>query len=103
MDELKKLHVDGTDYQTRLTRKYAARADWRRPDPSQLRSVIPGLVLEVKAKPGQKVRRGDVLLVLEAMKMQNPVAAPRDGVVAAVAVTAGQTIPKNTLLFEFEK
>jgi len=103
MEDLKKLHVDGTDYDTRLTRKYSERPAWRRPDRSQVRSVIPGQILAVKVRPGQKVKRGEGLLVLEAMKMENEIAAPREGVVRNIAVVVGQNVPKNTLLIEFEE
>ena len=103
MEDLKKLHVDGTDYDTRLTRKYSERPDWRRPDHRQVRSIIPGQILAVNVRPGQKVKRGDGLLVLEAMKMENQIASPREGVIRNIAVVVGQNVPKNTLLIEFEE
>ena len=53
---------------------------------------MPGTVLEVKVTPGQAVKAGDVLLVLEAMKMENEILAPRDGTVAQVVVTKGSTV-----------
>lgn len=103
MADLQKLHVDGTEYSTQLTRKYSERGRWRRPDRRQVRSVIPGLVVDVKVAAGAKVRRGQGLLVLEAMKMQNEIASPRDGVIRNVAVAVGQNVPKNALLVEFEE
>lgn len=53
---------------------------------------MPGKVLEVKVKAGDAVKSGDVLLILEAMKMQNEIMAPADGTIADVRVAAGQTV-----------
>ena len=53
---------------------------------------MPGKILDVKVKAGQAVKRGEVLLILEAMKMQNEIMAPADGTVADVRVSAGQAV-----------
>jgi len=53
---------------------------------------MPGRIIEVKVADGARVRKGDVLLVLEAMKMRNEVASPADGVVARLAVQAGTNV-----------
>lgn len=53
---------------------------------------MPGKILAVNVKPGDGVKRGDVLLILEAMKMQNEIMAPADGKVADVRVSAGQSV-----------
>lgn len=57
-----------------------------------LTAPMPGVVLSVEAPAGTTVSRGDVILVLEAMKMNNPLRAPKDGVVAAVMVEPGQNV-----------
>ena len=49
---------------------------------------------------GQKVVKGDLLVVLEAMKMEQPIQAPRDGVVAAITGSAGETVSSGTKLLE---
>ena len=67
-----------------------------------IKAPMPGLILEVNVVPGQEVKEGSYLLVLEAMKMENTLLAPRDGVVKAVAVEKGQTVDKNQLLIEME-
>lgn len=60
---------------------------------------MPGVVLEVRVSRGEVVRRGDPLLVLEAMKMRNTIRAPRDGVVAEVTTEAGRPVgPGEPLL-----
>lgn len=53
---------------------------------------MPGKVLEVKVKVGDAVKSGDVIMVLEAMKMQNEIMAPADGTISDVRVSAGQTV-----------
>lgn len=53
---------------------------------------MPGKVLEVKVKVGDAVKAGDVLMILEAMKMQNEIMAPADGTISDVRVSAGQTV-----------
>lgn len=53
---------------------------------------MPGTILSVNVKAGDSVKSGDVLLILEAMKMENEIMAPRDGVVAAVMVNKGESV-----------
>ncbi len=65
---------------------------------TEVRAVLPGRVLAVSIAPGDTVVAGQQILVVEAMKMQNELRAPRDGVVARLAVGAGQTIEVGDLL-----
>ncbi|MFO7311086.1 MAG: biotin/lipoyl-containing protein [Bacillota bacterium] len=61
---------------------------------------MPGTVAEVRVQPGDRVRRGDVLLVLTAMKMENEIPAPAAGVVKAVSVAAGATVNSGDRLVQ---
>ena len=64
-----------------------------------LRAPMPGLVVTIPVSEGQAVKRGQVLLILESMKMQNELKSPRDGTVSRVRVKAGETVEqKQTLL-----
>jgi len=63
---------------------------------------MPGLVLEAKVAPGDAVKKGDPLMVIEAMKMENVIKSPADAVVAKVAVEAGASVDKGGTLVEFE-
>lgn len=63
-----------------------------------LAAPMPGVVLKVFVVPGATVRRGDPILVLEAMKMRNTIRSPRNAVVAEVAVAAGQPVGPGDLL-----
>ena len=59
---------------------------------------MPGTILSIKVTNGQSVKKGDVLIILEAMKMENEITAACDGTVSAIAVTNGQTVDSGTPL-----
>jgi biotin carboxyl carrier protein len=61
-------------------------------------SPMPGKIISAKVTVGQKVKKGDVLLILEAMKMENEIVSPQDGTVASINVTAGQSVEAGNLL-----
>ncbi len=65
---------------------------------AEVRSVMPGIVVEVLVAEGQAVAKGQPLLILEAMKMQNEIAAPQAGRVAAISVQKGTTVGNGALL-----
>ena len=63
---------------------------------------MPGKILGVKASAGQAVKKGQVIVILEAMKMENEILAPRDGVVVGVSVTKGSTVNSGDLLVSLQ-
>ena len=63
-----------------------------------IKAPMPGNIMKVNVKPGDAVKKGDVLVVLEAMKMENDVCAPEDGTVASVEVTKGATVETDAVL-----
>lgn len=69
---------------------------------SDLKAPMPGLVLDVSVKGGQQVSKGDALLILEAMKMENVIKSPTDGVIKSISVNKGETVVKNQLILNFE-
>ena len=64
----------------------------------QVRAPIPGLVSSILVEPGQKIRKGEKCVILEAMKMENEIDSPISGTVEKVAVSQGQTVEKGALL-----
>ena len=64
---------------------------------------MPGRVVLVQATPGDTVHAGDVVLVLEAMKMELALKAPRDGVIAEMRVQAGEFVEADTVLVTLEQ
>ena len=69
----------------------------------EVRAPMPGTVLDIVVKAGDKVKRGDQLCSLDAMKMKNAIRSPRDGVIASVAVADGQKVSHGELLIAFGK
>lgn len=69
---------------------------------NEIKAPMPGMILDVMAKDGQEVKEGDNLLVLEAMKMENTIMAPRDAVIKSINVEKGKTVSKNEVLIEME-
>lgn len=59
---------------------------------------MPGTILKINVQNGQKVKKGDVLMILEAMKMENEIMAPNDGTVASVSVAQGASVESGTVL-----
>lgn len=69
--------------------------------PNVLVSPLPGTVIEIFVKPGEQVESGQVVLIVEAMKMKNSIRSVRGGVVKSVLVNAGQTVAHKQPLLEF--
>ena len=67
-----------------------------------IKAPMPGMVLEINVKAGQSVEKGDPLLILEAMKMENVIKAPSAGVIAVVHALQGKPVDKNQVLIELE-
>ena len=61
-------------------------------------SPMPGTIMSIAVKPGDSVKAGDVLCILEAMKMENEIVAPKDATVASVNVNQGQSVNSGDLL-----
>jgi pyruvate carboxylase len=106
MAEIKKptrfssLNIDGVKYRTYLNKSYKSRKKYEDKDPNKVLAFIPGTIVEVLTKKGKKVSEGDVLLILEAMKMRNAVVAPHDGTIVKIHVKKSDIVSKNQLMIE---
>ena len=67
-----------------------------------IKAPMPGLIINVSVSEGTEVKKGDTLLILEAMKMENVIKSPRDGKVKKVNVQLKQAMEKNQVMLEFE-
>lgn len=68
---------------------------------NEIKAPMPGLVLRIEVEEGQAVSKGDNLLVLEAMKMENMIKAPGDAVVSKIRISSGLAVEKNQVLIQF--
>lgn len=94
------IHLGGVAYQLRYEhplQRLAAQSLGSAED--HIKAPMPGSLVALHAKPGQAVTRGESLLVMESMKMETTIVAPRDGVIEAVHFAAGQTFDRDALLF----
>lgn len=94
--------IDDTVYQTYLTGKYRKRQNWEKPREDIVRAFIPGTIVKVYVKKGQEVKKGDKLMVLEAMKMKNKVLAGRNGKISALKIKEGDVVTKGQILIKFD-
>lgn len=63
---------------------------------------MPGTIVAVSVQPGNKVKQGDVLFIMEAMKMESEIVAPRDGVVSEIMVTKGTSVSTGDILLTLQ-
>jgi len=94
--------LDEVNFKTKLTRKYLNRKPYIPADPRKVYAFIPGTIVKVFVKENHKVRKGDELLSLQAMKMNNNLLAPKNGTVKKIYVKQGNNVVKNQLLVELK-
>ncbi len=108
-----RVNVNGTDYEITLEalkdgEDFAPKAEVKKEEKaaaapaaagaSSVSAPMPGNILKVNVKAGDTVKAGDVLFILEAMKMENEIQAPAGGRVASVSVSAGDTVKTGDVL-----
>lgn len=94
--------VHSAKYQTTYNKKYLNRKVWEEPNFNEIKSYIPGTIIDVLVKVGQVVQKHQSIIVLEAMKMYNDVQMPFKGRIVKVNIEKGQKIPKNFIMMEIE-
>jgi biotin carboxyl carrier protein len=94
---------EGAKFKTLLCRSYRNRKPYAPPDPTIIKSFIPGTIRKVYIKAGQKVKKGDKLCALEAMKMLNEITTSMNGIVKTIHVKTGMTVANHQVLVELEK
>ncbi len=68
---------------------------------NDVKAPMPGLILSIEVSEGQEVKKGDPLLILEAMKMENVIKAPGDGTVKSIVASQGDSVEKNQVIIQF--
>ena len=101
-DKLGYLNIDDSLYQTRISKKFENRKKYQPLDPKLVLSFIPGTVLDIMVKVGQNVKKGDEMMILDAMKMKNKLKSALSGKIKKINVNKGDKVSKGTLLIEME-
>ena len=103
-----KIRVNGIAYSTELIDKYdeliksLGMESMTKVEIKEMKSPMPGLVFKIECKVGDSVEKGDPLMILEAMKMENVIKSRGEGIIAEIFVSEGQAVEKNELLIRFE-
>lgn len=106
-DKICTVKVNGNIYEIRIEDSYdqlLKQLGMDNAQASKIRTVkapMPGMVLNVMVNEGSTVVKGENLLILEAMKMENMIKSPTEGVIRKISVTKGDKVEKNTILIEF--
>ncbi len=98
----KSLLIENIKYRTLLTEKYKQRKPYQKKNIKELTAFIPGTIVKLSVKDKTKVKAGDHLLVLEAMKMKNEILSPITGTIKKVHVQVGERVKKQQMLIEFD-
>jgi biotin carboxyl carrier protein len=101
-DKLGYLQIGSSFYKTRIDPRFENRKQYMPSDPKIILSFIPGTVTQIYVTEGQEVKQGDVLMILDAMKMQNKLKCNMDGKIKSIAVEKGAKVSKGTILIELE-
>lgn len=101
-EKMELLNINDSLYLTRISNKFRKRVSYKPADPGLILSFIPGTITEIFAAEGQIVKEGELLLILDAMKMQNKLKCPKDGKIKSIAVKKGDRVSKGTLLIVLE-
>jgi biotin carboxyl carrier protein len=104
VDSCIRVHIAGFDYdicvedETRHRLRKLTAVDEQSLDFGQVTAPMPGLVVQILAEPGQEVKKGQGIIIVEAMKMENEIRSPVNGILREIRVDVGQTVEKGGIL-----
>lgn len=101
-EQLYAFTYEGAEYMTLLTRKFHERKPYSPPNPKLIHAFIPGTIVGVNVKEKEKIKKGENLLSLQAMKMNNDILSSIDGTIKKLHVKKGDVVVKNQLLVELK-
>jgi biotin carboxyl carrier protein len=96
------LNIDNVKYKTRLNKKYLLRKPYTPANPKHILSFIPGTICQIYVKKGSRVKAGDKLLELDAMKMANTIFAEDNCIIDNVYVVIGELVTKGQILIKLK-
>jgi biotin carboxyl carrier protein len=102
IEKLGILNIDTILYSTRISSRFSNRIPYKPVDPHLILSFIPGTVLDILVRQGEPVKKGDDLMILDSMKMQNQLKCNMDGKVKTIMVSKGDRVSKGMVLIEIE-
>jgi biotin carboxyl carrier protein len=102
MMDFERLTIDQTEYETEIPRN-SLRPFGGLPDCRDIKAFIPGTVVEIRVREGERVSEGQIVLLLDAMKMHNEVCSSMTGRVAQVLVARGDRVEKNQILIRLDQ
>jgi len=94
------LLIDDAKYETEVPEGYLSKSKKIYSNPREIRAVMPGVVADIYVRKGEKVTSGDVLIVLEAMKMYNDIETEVDGKITEINVKKGDKVTKGQLMIK---
>ena len=101
-NRINRINIDDAFYETEIPKGYFEdRSDGKR-NPNEIRAIIPGIIADIKVREGERVGPGQVILILEAMKMFNDVEAEIEGRIAEMNINVGDRVEKNQLMVRIE-
>ena len=100
--EMEWLQIDDAFYETEIPEGFHKRCIQVTRAPHEIRALIPGTIVEVRVRQGQKIIVGQVIITMEAMKMYNNVETDIKGRIAEILVSAGDRVEKDQLLVKIE-
>ncbi|MFX1518224.1 MAG: biotin/lipoyl-containing protein [Promethearchaeota archaeon] len=101
--DIRFIHLDGEDYEIKRVGEAVEEFGEAEEDLGSLSSPMPGRIVKLLVKPGDRVKKGQDLIIVEAMKMENKIASPINGVVKRVFFPEGDQIEANVPLIEIEE
>ena len=117
-ENIAQVEVNGTNYEVEIHRQVSVtktpilvRNPVKSPEPAHMtagtkflavRTPLPGNILTISKKNGDAVKKGDMVLIYEAMKMENKILADKDGIIRNMKVNQGDNILQDDILFEIE-
>jgi len=102
LPEYQTFNFEEGNYLTTYTKKFKNRKAYIPPDPKMIYAFIPGTIIKIFVKERHRVKKGEPILIFQAMKMNNIITAPINGVIKKVYVKVGDMVPKSQVLIEIK-